>query len=198
VDDIAADAMPADTPELQDSSSDPSTGRDDLPDADADPDGTTPDVAPDAAPDSDSDSADAADSTGAPNLVLVVLEDVEDVEVVEVVEVVEPWIGATGDIAPIPTLTGLADNGVVFTTAWATPTCSPTRWGLHTGFYPSHGGPLGPNGTGPSPASPDVLRRRVGRRFGRRVRQQPDLFPGSDLGHRQRVGPLPRRGRRAR
>ncbi|MCB9525849.1 MAG: sulfatase-like hydrolase/transferase [Myxococcales bacterium] len=85
-------------------------------------------------------SADAGAPTAAPNLVLVVLDDVGP-------EAVEPWasrFAADAIVAPTPTLDGLAAQGVAFETAWATPTCSPTRIGLHTGAYPSHAGVLGP------------------------------------------------------
>ena len=95
---------------------------------------------------------------GQPNLVLVVLDDVG-------AEVVEPWataVGASGAVATTPTLDGLAAAGITVTTAWATPTCSPTRAGLHLGLYPSHAGVLAPvaRQTVLTPTS-DTLPRRL-------------------------------------
>ena len=43
--------------------------------------------------------------------------------------------GTTTDVAQTPNISALAQNGVRFTNAWATPVCSPTRAGLLTGRY---------------------------------------------------------------
>lgn len=98
----------------------------------------TPTVDPIATP--DTDVADTDTVAPVPNLVVVVLDDVG-------LDVVEPWrslIGAGSTPVATPSLGALADQGLVFHHAWATPTCSPTRMGLHTGLYPSHAGVLAP------------------------------------------------------
>ncbi len=111
----------------------------------------------DAAGDAGGDTSSNVD--GPPNLLLVVLDDVG-------VEALEPWrslIGATGAYAPTATIGALADAGVVFATAWATPTCSPTRLGLHAGLFPSHGGVLAPIKQGsPFTPSSETLPRLLG------------------------------------
>jgi arylsulfatase A len=41
-----------------------------------------------------------------------------------------------GDTAIMPHIRSLADRGIRFTQAWASPVCSPTRAGIFTGRYP--------------------------------------------------------------
>ena len=125
-------------------------------DADAETDAA--DVAIDV--DAPTDAADAdADlhPDDRPHLVLVVLDDVG-------VEVVEPWASAFDAgavVAATPTLDAIAARGLTFETAWATPTCSPTRAGLHTGLYPSRAGILGPAGSEPILAPDDPTLPRL-------------------------------------
>jgi arylsulfatase A-like enzyme len=54
--------------------------------------------------------------------------------------------GAPGELAATPTLRGLCEQGVVFTNAWAMPTCSPTRATMLTGRYPMRHGVGAPSG----------------------------------------------------
>lgn len=68
-----------------------------------------------------------------PNIVLIVLDDIG-------FEVLDFWPdlgfppGVTGD-PPTPTLRSLADGGIVFTNAWASPVCSPSRMQILTGRH---------------------------------------------------------------
>ncbi|MFT4705834.1 MAG: arylsulfatase A-like enzyme [Bradymonadia bacterium] len=153
----AADIQPSDAPPADGVSAGDITSEDVTPE-----DVAPEDVAPEDSAPGDAtaehpheDSADVIDR-GPPNLVLVVLDDVG-------VEVVQPWatlVGATGEVVETPTLDALLDDGVAIETAWAGATCSPTRWTLHTGTYPSRGGPLGPavGGSGLTTASATLPR----------------------------------------
>jgi arylsulfatase A-like enzyme len=101
--------------------------------------GCAPHTGGDTDTDTDTDT-EATPSDEPPNLLVVILDDVG-------IEAIEPWatlVEAPGEVVPTPTLDSLAEAGLSFRTAWATPTCSPTRMGLHTGLYPSHGGVLAP------------------------------------------------------
>lgn len=49
---------------------------------------------------------------------------------------------AVHDAPPMPAVDSLAVQGVAFTRAWSNPTCSPTRYSILFGKYPSRGGIL--------------------------------------------------------
>ena len=59
-----------------------------------------------------------------PNILLVVLDDMG-----------VDTVGAYGADVRTPTLDGLADRGVRFTNAWASPFCEPSRAAIQTGRY---------------------------------------------------------------
>ena len=63
----------------------------------------------------------------------------------------------TPPAAPMPNLKRLARQGILFTNAWATPGCSPTRATIFTGRYPFRTGvglPLPPEPDSPVPVLP--------------------------------------------
>jgi arylsulfatase B len=66
-----------------------------------------------------------------PNVLVVVIDDVS-------VDQISTYGFADG--APTPTIDALADRGLRFDQAWATPVCSPTRAALLTGRLPVHNG----------------------------------------------------------
>jgi len=84
---------------------------------------------PDAAAWALEEAAPITDEVGdTPNILLVVLDDVGP-------ELVDTY-GLDALAAPTPTLDALAEEGVMFTRAWAMPWCSPTRAALATGVFP--------------------------------------------------------------
>ena len=64
-----------------------------------------------------------------PNIILILTDDVSADEL-------SPYGGAI----PMPNLQKLAEDGVLFRNAWATPVCAPSRAMLMTGKYPHHTG----------------------------------------------------------
>ncbi len=147
-----ADTAPADLPTQQDTPT---------PEDITDQPDLVQDLAPDTSPDMPAPDLPAPDAPK-PNLVLIVLDDVG-------IEAIEPWKSTLGTNAQgvfTPTLDMLAANGATLYTAWATPTCSPTRMGLHTGLYPSHGGILGPiRGITPLTNTTQTLPRILGDQY---------------------------------
>lgn len=69
---------------------------------------------------------------GPPNVLLVILDDVG-------VDRVAAY-GESKDAPPTPTLTGLAEEGMIFRNAWANPVCSPTRAAIQTGRHARRSG----------------------------------------------------------
>jgi arylsulfatase A-like enzyme len=69
--------------------------------------------------------ADVSAARRPPNLILILVDDVGC-----------DWIGCYGAAQKTPNIDRLAEQGVRFETAWATPICTPTRVELLTGRYP--------------------------------------------------------------
>ncbi|NQV73476.1 sulfatase-like hydrolase/transferase, partial [bacterium] len=69
-----------------------------------------------------------------PNILIIITDDVG----------VDSWskAGIGSNVAATPRLDSLADQGITFLNAWATPTCSPTRASMLTGMYGSKTGVL--------------------------------------------------------
>ncbi|MCB9680136.1 MAG: sulfatase-like hydrolase/transferase [Alphaproteobacteria bacterium] len=88
----------------------------------------------------------------APNVLIVLMDDVG-----------RDGVGTYGqhpDAPPTPTLDALAADGVLFTHAWATPECSPTRAALLSGRYGRRTGvgiAFSPSGDAPSLSLDEVL-----------------------------------------
>jgi arylsulfatase A-like enzyme len=111
---------------------------DDTADAPTTSDSTEPD-APKAGPTAPDTTASPAPPTTTepetpepPNMLIVIADDygIQDAAISQPA-LAEP----NADVAATPTLSALADDGVVFDHAWANPTCSPTRAALLTGRY---------------------------------------------------------------
>lgn len=73
-----------------------------------------------------------------PNILLIILDDIG-------IDSLEQWNDdATASFAPTPNIDALADAGIRFGSAYAYPTCSPTRASLITGRYGFRTGVLSP------------------------------------------------------
>ena len=144
--DPGLDASPADT-------ATDSTPKDTATDAepkDTTTDSTSEDTATDAAAEDTPDGAglDASDggastTEGPPNLILVVFDDL-GVDAFKAFRDLEGWSEAPTPATPV--LDGLMEHGVLFSRAWAHPTCSPTRLALHASLFAAQTGVLGPLG----------------------------------------------------
>jgi len=76
--------------------------------------------------------ADAEPSNESPNILLVIADDLG-------VDASNQYSFAN-DLPPTPTLDALADEGIVFENAWATPACTTTRGTMISGLYGVHSG----------------------------------------------------------
>ena len=98
----------------------------------------------------DDDSGDDDDSSdpGPPNILIVIADDF-GLDLASFDQSAPCFaVGDTSNDPALPTLARLCQDGIRFTRAWATPTCSPTRASLLTGTLPSRhgvGGPVGAN-----------------------------------------------------
>src|SRR5690606_9609641 len=68
--------------------------------------------------------------TDLPNILLIIGDDIG----VESVSLYPQFAGDTGQV-PLPHLEALAEQGLVFENAWASPMCSPTRATIVSGLY---------------------------------------------------------------
>jgi len=75
-----------------------------------------------------------------PNIILILSDDISSKD-----------LACYGGYIKTPTLTRLADKGVLFQTAWSAPLCGPSRAILHTGKYPYNQGYY-ENGVTPTPS----------------------------------------------
>lgn len=69
--------------------------------------------------------ADGVSTKTRPNLILIMVDDVG-----------RDWVSCYGSTHQTPNIDRLAKEGLRYTTAWCTPTCTPTRVTLLTGQYP--------------------------------------------------------------
>lgn len=102
------------------------------------------------------DPAEPTDSTP-PNILFVIADDLG----------IDAMPGYTvGTQKPnLPTLERLANTGIRFTHAWATPVCTPTRASLLTGKYGLRTGVLGVEQSNDLPANERIIQRAMGGRY---------------------------------
>ena len=98
--------------------------------------GSSPSADPEVAVADDPPPQDGAPATNIPPNLLFVLADDLGIDAI-------PGYALGAQKPTLPTLEGLANNGLRFTQAWANPFCSPTRASILTGKYGYRTGVLG-------------------------------------------------------
>lgn len=81
-------------------------------------------------PDADAGSGGASGGPSQPNILLVIADDLG----AEATSLYPELAGTSGQV-PIPNIEALAQDGLVFDNAWASPVCSPTRGTIVSGLY---------------------------------------------------------------
>jgi len=95
---------------------------------------------------------------GGPNILVVLVDDVGVDKIGVYADDADPTYRDTATRLPqTPVIDALAERGVRFTDAWATPSCSPTRAALYTGRLPFRTGIGDPVETGEEGLSPDEV-----------------------------------------